>query len=306
METIILGHMNPDTDSILSAIALQDLMTKRGVLCKAFAQGNPTPDAQWALDTFGFATPEIISSVKEKNVILVDTTETEQLPEDINQATITMVVDHHKLGKITTAHPFEAWIRPVGCSATIVKEIYDAYAIAIPKNIAGIMLAAILNDTVIFKSPTTTPTDIKTAKELACIAEIDDIEDFGKQMFIVKSNLNDTPQNLLFRDFKNFDIHGKSFGIGQLELIDLKSVEPKTEDLLDAMNQVKKEKSLETVILVLTDIMKEGSELLVTSDDVSFIEKTFKTKITNGKSDWLSGVMSRKKQIIPALMENNS
>ena len=305
MKTVILGHMSPDADSILSAIAMQDLMTKRGMDCQAYAQGKPTLDTQWVLDKFGFDAPEIIASVKERDVVLVDTTNTTELPKDINEATIKMVVDHHNLGQITTSSPLEMWVRPVGCCGTIIKEIYESDGQEIPEKIAGILLAAILNDTLIFKSPTTTPADTKAAKGLAKIAKIDDLVAFGREMFVIKSNVDDTPENLLFRDFKNKDINGKSFGIGQLELMGLDTIESKKSALLEEMKKAKEEKEFHTVILMLTDLIDKGTELLVVSNDEAMIEKAFNTKIENNISVFLEGVLSRKKQISPPLMDVN-
>ncbi|MHA1574556.1 MAG: manganese-dependent inorganic pyrophosphatase [Alphaproteobacteria bacterium] len=302
MKTIILGHMNPDADSILSAIALEDLLTKRGIDCQAFAQGSPAKDAQWVLDKFGFSAPEIISSVANRDVFLVDTTIVAQMPADIKQANIVGIVDHHKLGEITSSGPIEAWIRPVGCCGTIIKEMYDYYNIKIPEKIAGLLLSAILNDTVIFKSPTTTDLDTKACQKLAKIAKISDIESYGKEMFIIKSDVNSPADKLLFRDYKEYEINGKKTGIGQLELIDLNTIESKKNSLIAEMKKIKAEKKLDAVILMLTDIMKEGTELLVVADDVEFVEKALETKITDNKSTWLQGVLSRKKQIIPPLM----
>ncbi|NCB13309.1 MAG: manganese-dependent inorganic pyrophosphatase, partial [Erysipelotrichia bacterium] len=211
------------------------------------------------------------------------------------------IVDHHKLGDITTSTPLECWIRPVGCTNTIVKEMYDYHKVEIPANIAGIMLCAILSDTVIFKSPTCTEIDIKTVRELAQIAGVEDFGALGMEMFKVKSAVEGVPvRDLILRDYKPFDMHGTKVGIGQLEVIDLAIFDSVKDELQADLEKLRIENNLHTTCLILTDIMKEGSEVLVSSVDASIFEKAFNCKLVDGKV-WLDGCLSRKKQIIPFL-----
>jgi manganese-dependent inorganic pyrophosphatase len=211
------------------------------------------------------------------------------------------IVDHHKLGDITTSTPLECWIRPVGCSNTIIKEMYEYHNIEIPKDIAGMMLCAILSDTVIFKSPTCTKMDTKACKELAEIAGIEDYKALGMEMFIVKSAVTGaTPRELTTRDYKEFAMGSEKVGVGQLEVVDLSVFDSIKDDLFDDLKKLKDEGSLHTAILLLTDIMREGSQILVVSDDESKVEKAFDVKLENSQA-WLDGVLSRKKQIIPFL-----
>jgi manganese-dependent inorganic pyrophosphatase len=217
------------------------------------------------------------------------------------EANVVGVVDHHKLGDLTTSTPLEAWIRPVGCSNTIVKEMFDFYNIDIPKDIAGIMLCAILSDTVIFKSPTCTKADTKAVKELAEIAGIENPKELGMEMFTIKSAVEGTSiRDLVMRDFKDFNMSGTKIGIGQLEVVDLSIFDDMKDDLIKDIETLKVEGQRHSVILLLTDIMKEGSELLISSDDSSKIEEAFDKKSTDSKM-WLDGVLSRKKQIVPFL-----
>jgi len=216
-------------------------------------------------------------------------------------ATILGIYDHHKLGDITTAAPLECWIRPVGCSNTVIKEAYDYYGVEIPKDIAGMMLCAILSDTVIFKSPTCTKIDTKIVKELAKIAEIEDYKALGMEMFIVKSAVQGaTARELTTRDYKEFEMGGSKLGVGQLEVVDLSVFDDMKDDLFADMKKLKEEGGLHSVIILLTDIMKEGSQLLVVSDDVSKVESAFECKLEDSQV-WLDGVLSRKKQVIPFL-----
>lgn len=298
MSALVLGHMNPDTDSIVSAIVAADLYSKRGMDVTPVAQGAPTPETEFVLKKFGLTAPQVISDVAGKDVYLVDYSDLAQAPKGMDSATVLGVVDHHKLGDVTTSAPLEAWIWPVGCTNTVLKNMYDFYGIEIPKNLAGAMLCAILSDTVIFKSPTCTPADKKAVEELAKIAGVSDVMSLGMEMFKVKSAVDGTPmKDLVFRDYKDFDMNGSKVGIGQLEVVDLSILEPVKAGLQAEIEKVKAE-GRHSVFLLLTDIMKEGSEMLIVSDDPSVVEKAFGVK-AEGSTVWLPGVMSRKKQVVP-------
>ena len=298
MSALVLGHMNPDTDSIVSAIVAADLYSKRGMDVTPVAQGAPTPETEFVLKKFGLTAPQVISDVAGKDVYLVDYSDLAQAPKGMDSATVLGVVDHHKLGDVTTSAPLEAWIWPAGCTNTVLKNMYDFYGIEIPKNLAGAMLCAILSDTVIFKSPTCTPADKKAVEELAKIAGVSDVVSLGMEMFKVKSAVDGTPmKDLVFRDYKDFDMNGSKVGIGQLEVVDLSILEPVKAGLQAEIEKVKAE-GRHSVFLLLTDIMKEGSEMLIVSDDPSVVEKAFGVK-AEGSTVWLPGVMSRKKQVVP-------
>ena len=298
MSALVLGHMNPDTDSIVSAIVAADLYSKRGMDVTPVAQGAPTPETEFVLKKFGIAAPQVVADVAGKDVYLVDYSDLAQAPKGMDSATVLGIVDHHKLGDVTTSAPLEAWIWPVGCTNTVLKNMYDFYGIAIPKNLAGAMLCAILSDTVSFKSPTCTPADKKAVEELAKIAGVSDVVALGMEMFKVKSAVDGTPmKDLVFRDYKDFDMNGNKVGIGQLEVVDLSILEPVKAGLQAEIEKVKAE-GRHSVFLLLTDIMKEGSEMLIVSDDPSVVEKAFGVK-AEGSTVWLPGVMSRKKQVVP-------
>ncbi|MEG6506841.1 manganese-dependent inorganic pyrophosphatase [Nitratidesulfovibrio sp. 1201_IL3209] len=298
MAALVLGHMNPDTDSIIAAIGVADLMTKRGIEAKPVAQGACTPETEFVLGKFGLKAPEVVTSVAGQKVILVDTTERAQLPADLSDAELLGVVDHHKLGDVTTPNPLEMWVWPVGCSCTVIKAMYDFYGIEVPKAIAGGLLCAILSDTVMFKSVTCTPEDKKAVEALAKIAGVSDVMALGMEMFKVKSAVEGASmKDLVFRDYKDFDMGGNKVGIGQLEVVDLSILEPVKAGLYEEITRVKGE-GRHSVFLLLTDIMKEGSEMLIVSDDAAVVEKAFGVK-AEGKSVWLDGVMSRKKQVVP-------
>ncbi len=301
MATYIFGHTNPDSDSIVGAISLSYLKNKLGEDTIPARQGKISPETEFILNKFGANAPELKTSYAGEKVYIVDYSDLGQAPEDIMEATILGIVDHHKLGDLTTSTPLECWIRPVGCSNTIIKEMYDYHGIEITKDIAGMMLCAILSDTVIFKSPTCTKADTKACKELAQIAGIEDYKALGMEMFIVKSAVaGATARELTTRDYKEFAMGSEKVGVGQLEVVDLSVFNTMKEDLFADLKKLKEEGSLHTAILLLTDIMTEGSQILVVSEDASKVEKAFDVKLENSEA-WLGGVLSRKKQIIPFL-----
>ncbi|MEO1938708.1 MAG: manganese-dependent inorganic pyrophosphatase [Sulfurimonas sp.] len=302
MAVYVFGHRNPDSDSIIGAIALSYL--KNQVENEEYIpakQGDISAETAFILEKFGYADkePELKTSVAGEKVYLVDSTDKPHFQDDIDEATIVGIVDHHKLGDIMTSTPLEAWIRPIGSSNTVIYEMYRCYGVDVPKEIAGMMMLAILSDTVIFKSPTCTKVDTKAVKELAAIAGVEDYKKLAMDMFIVKSAVDGaSARELNTRDYKEFNMNGTKVGIGQLEMVDITVLEPREDELLEDMKKMKEENGLHTILILLTDIMKEGSKLLVVSDDESKIEKAFNVKLENHKA-WLDGVLSRKKQVVP-------
>ncbi len=299
MSTYVVGHTNPDSDSIVGAISLSYLKNQLGEDCIPTRQGKVSAETEFILNTFGGEVPELKTSYAGENVYIVDFSDYGQAPDDIKEATILGIVDHHKLGDIITSTPLECWIRPIGCSNTVIYEMYRSYDVEIPKNIAGMMMLAILSDTVIFKSPTCTKVDTKAVKELAKIAGIEDYKALAMEMFIVKSAVEGaTARDLNTRDYKPFDMNGSKVGVNQLEMIDISALDDKKAMIFEDMQKMKEEEGLHTMMVLLTDIMKEGSQVLVLSDDISKIESGLNTKFVNNEA-WLDGVLSRKKQIIP-------
>ena len=299
MSTYIFGHTSPDSDSIIGAISLSYLKNELGEDCIPTTQGDISAETQFILNKFGGVAPELKTSVAGEDVYLVDFSDKAQAPKDIMEATILGIVDHHKLGDLTTDTPLECWIRPIGCTNTIIKEMFDYHGVAIPKDIAGMMMCAILSDTVIFKSPTCTKIDTKAVKELAAICGVSDYKALAMEMFIAKSAVNGaSARNLNTRDYKEFDMKGTKVGINQLEMVDISALDDRRRDIFEDMKKMKDENGLHTILVLLTDIMKEGSQLLVVSDDESKIEAAFDCKLEKSQV-WLDGVLSRKKQVVP-------
>ena len=300
MSVYVFGHRNPDSDSIVGAIAISYL--KNQLEDEEYVpsrQGDISDETRFILDKFDGQLPILKTSVAGEKVYLVDSTDKAHFQDDIDEATILGIIDHHKLGDIMTSTPLECWIRPIGCSNTVVKEVYDALGVTIPKDIAGMMMMAILSDTVIFKSPTCTKADTKAVKELAKIAGIENYKELAMEMFIVKSaTTGASARELNTKDYKPFDMNGHKVGVNQLEMIDISALDDRKDEIYADMIAMKEDEGLHTMLVLLTDIMKEGSQLLCVSDDTSKIEIAFGKKLEDNQM-WLDGVLSRKKQVIP-------
>ena len=302
MSIYVIGHKSPDTDSVTSAIAFAAFQKAQGVDAVPAMQGELNPETKLVLDRFGFAAPEIVTDAAGKQLMLVDFSDIAQGPDNLSSAEVLAVVDHHKIGDVTTNSPIFFYAKPVGCTGTILHEIYKTNNVAIDKKVAGIMTAAILSDTVNFKSPTCTPADKVAVKDLAAIAGITDTDSLFMDMLKAKSAIDGLPINeLLNRDYKDFDMNGKKVGIGQLELATLDQAAGCRAGLVKAIEELRAG-GRHTVLFMLTDVVKEGTELLVASDDVSLIEKAFNAKLTDGAM-WVPGMMSRKKQTVPPMQK---
>jgi len=241
-----------------------------------------------------------ILDYERKNVILVDHNEFSQAVEGIEQARILEIIDHHRLGTIETDQPILFRNHPVGSTATIINRLYEEKGLIPDPKIAGIMCAAILSDTLVFKSPTCTPEDVRAAKKLAEIAEID-INEFGNQMFKAGTSLEGkTVEEIFYTDFKEFTVNKYKIGIGQVNTLadpgELKK------DLISFMEKVRSDKGYDILLLMLTDIINEGSEILFVGDNKELLERAFDVKIQNN-SFYLPYVISRKKQVLPPLVK---
>lgn len=305
MTICVVGHSNPDTDSVTAAIGLAALLNAQGKEAKACMQTNANdlnPESKMVLDRFGLAAPEELKDAAGKTVALVDFSDVSQAPANIGDAEVVTIVDHHKIGDVTTGSPILFRNEPVGCTGTVLNKMFKDAGVTIPKDVAGGMLSAILSDTVNFKSPTCTDEDKAAVAELQQIAGVDDTEELFMSMLKAKSSVDGVPaKDLLFRDYKDFDMKGNKVGVGQLELATLDQVAGIRDDLLAAMKEVKAD-GRHSVLLMLTDVVKEGTDLVVVSDDASLIEGAFSGKL-EGTSMWVDGMMSRKKQTVPNLQK---
>ncbi|GMC02168.1 manganese-dependent inorganic pyrophosphatase [Enterococcus thailandicus] len=301
---LVFGHQNPDTDAIGAAIAFSHLQNELGKQTEAVALGTPNEETQFALESFGLAAPRVVESAKAEDaaVMLVDHNEFQQSISDIAEVTILSVVDHHRIANFETANPLYYRAEPVGCTSTIVLKMYKENQVSIPKEIAGIMLSAIVSDTLLFKSPTSTPEDEKAAQELAEIAEVD-LNVYGLEMLKAGTKLSDkSAATLLDLDAKSFPMGDKNVRIAQVNTVDLNEVMDRQTELEAAMAEEMTTNDYDLFVLVVTNILDSDSELLVAGDDKEKVEAAFQTKLTNNRA-FLKGVVSRKKQVVPQLTE---
>ena len=302
MSVYVIGHKSPDTDSVTSAIAYAALMKAKGEDYVPAVAGALNPESEMVLKQFGFATPEILTDATGKKIALVDHSDLAQAPDNLSAGEVVAIVDHHKIGDVTTNQPIFFCAMPVGCTGTVLKVLYDLEGIKVDPKVAGLMLSAILSDTVNFKSPTCTDADKKAVAELAAIAGVTDTDGLFMEMLKAKSAVTGVPpMELLHRDYKDFDMNGKKVGVGQLELPTLDLVADMREALYGAMKE-QKGGERHSVLLMLTDVIKEGTDLMVLSDDPALIESAFGGKLS-GNSMWIDGMMSRKKQTVPNLQK---
>lgn len=296
MTLLVFGHKNPDTDSICSSISLAYLKNQLGEEATAYALGEVRKEAQYALNHFNVEAPQIlnIDDLTDKNVVLVDHNEYAQSADGIENANIVEIIDHHKIGGITTDVPISFRVMPVGCTCTIVYNMFKENNVEVPKHIAGLLLSAILSDTLLFKSPTTTEKDKLACEELSKIADVD-MESYAMDMFKAGTSLDEySIEEIVNMDFKEFDMSGKRVGIGQVFTLDIDSIFAKKDEFLSYINST----DYDMLVLAITDIIKEGSYLIYKAED-KVISEAFNVEAHQGV--FAEGVVSRKKQLVPNL-----
>lgn len=243
-------------------------------------------------------------NMKRKQIILVDHNEKTQAVEGVDEAEILEIIDHHRLGSLETISPVFFRNQPLGCTSTIIYQMYQEHGVVIPKQIAGLLCSAIISDTLMFRSPTCTQVDRMAAEALADIAGIG-IEEHAKGMFQAGSNFKaKTADEILNQDFKTFFTEEMEFGVGQLSAMSDEELQEVKKKLLPYIQQVRHERKLDMIYVMLTNILEESSELIFVGDSAK--ETAWKAfhghAVDRGDSLWLKGVVSRKKQLIPALM----
>ncbi len=303
-EILIFGHKNPDTDSICSSLVKQDLDAKLGKANeKAVRLGNVNKETQYVLDYLGIEAPELINKVEDgQKVILVDHNEAAQSAYNRENAEILEVVDHHRIADFKTDKPLFYTAKPFGCTSTILFEEYKAQGLEISKKEATLMLSAIISDTLLLKSPTTTEHDKKALAELEKIAEID-AKDYGLKMLKAGTDTSALSAiEIIQLDEKEFNEKGKKFAVSQVNTADINDVFSRKEDLSFAMEKEIADKNLDLAILVITDIINTNSRIIALGKEKELVEKAFGKKLDSDDSMLLEGVVSRKKQIAPPLL----
>lgn len=299
---LVFGHQNPDTDAIGAAIAFANLQKELGKDAEAVALGEPNEETAFALNHFGLTAPRVVETVANEveQVMLVDHNEFQQSAADIEKVEILAVVDHHRIANFQTANPLYYRAEPVGCTSTIILKLYKENNVEVPKNIAGMMLSAIVSDTLLFKSPTCTQEDVQVAKELAEIAGVD-LEDYGLEMLKAGTNLGTkSASELIDLDAKSFPMGGSNLRIAQVNTVDLAEVFARQAELESAMQEANAANGYDLFVLVVTNILDSDSEILIVGEPKENIEKAFNVTLDNNRA-LLKGVVSRKKQVVPQL-----
>jgi manganese-dependent inorganic pyrophosphatase len=303
-KVLIFGHKNPDTDTICSAIAYADLKTKLGQNVEAVRLGSVNGETQYALDQFRVAAPRQVDTVANevKTVILVDHNERQQSASDIDQVRVAEVIDHHRIANFETSGPLYYRAEPVGCTATILKKMYKENGIAIEPHIAGLMLSAIISDSLLFKSPTCTQEDVEAAQELAAVAGVD-ANSYGLGMLKAGADLSDKSiAQLISLDAKEFSMGSSKVEIAQVNAVDVNDVLSRQSELEDALSNIIAEKGLDLFLFVVTDILNNDSVGIALGSKASKVEQAYNVKLENNRAV-LKGVVSRKSQIVPVLTD---
>ncbi|MBP2114594.1 manganese-dependent inorganic pyrophosphatase [Paenibacillus silagei] len=303
-KTLIFGHKNPDTDTICSAIAYAALKKELGWDAEPVRLGDISGETQFALDHFGVEAPRLVENVaaEAEQVILVDHNERQQSANDIDQVRVVEVIDHHRIANFETAYPLYYRAEPVGCTATILNKLYKENGVAIPKNIAGLMLSAIISDSLLFKSPTCTEQDVAAARELAVIAGVD-AESYGLDMLKAGADLSDKSiAQLISLDAKEFKMGEYKVEIAQVNAVDVNDVLSKQSELEAALTAIIDDKGLDLFLFVVTDILNNDSVGLALGRVAGAVEQAYNVKLDDNKAV-LKGVVSRKSQIVPVLTE---
>lgn len=300
MSILVFGHKNPDTDTICSAIAYAELKNKLEKDVKAVRLGEVNEETKYALNYFKVEKPELVENVAGKEIILVDHNERTQTADGFEEAKVLELIDHHRISNFNVDEPLYARVEPVGCTATIILKLFKENGLAPSKETAGLMLSAIISDTLLFKSPTCTQCDAKAGKELAEIAGVD-LKEYGLEMLKAGTALGDKSEaELLNMDMKIFEIDGEKIGVAQVNTVNEAEVLERKEKLLAEIDNIIAKEGLKFFMLAITNILTNDSTALVSGNGNDVIEKAFGEKVDSNLVT-LKGVVSRKKQIIPPL-----
>ena len=303
-KTYIFGHKNPDTDTITSSLVMANFERKMGnseaVACRL---GNINKETEYVLNYLGIEAPELIEKVEDgANVILVDHNSPSESVENLENANILKVVDHHKIA-LNTSYPLFYRAEAVGCTETVMYKLYKENGIEIDEKIAGLMLSAIISDTLLLKSPTTTDEDRKAVEELAKISGLDP-EVYGLDMLKAGTDLSSfTIDEILHLDAKQIDFKEVRAMVDQVNTASIEEVMKMQADLEARMNEIIAEENLDLFMLLITDIVNSNSQVIALGKNAALVEKAYGVKLENNTA-LLKGVVSRKKQVVPIMTEN--
>lgn len=306
VKTFVAGHKSPDTDSICSAISYANLLTQMGTPATPVCAGDANKETKYVLQHFGFEHPQIVTNWEEfapnsGNLYLTDHNESKQIIDGYKSMNMCGVIDHHRIGDFETDGPVFIRMEPVGCTNTILTKLYIENNQEIPKNIAGLMLSAIISDTVLFRSPTCTETDKKMAHKLADIAGVD-IESYGLDMLKAGADISDLTNDEIVRtDMKEFSEAGQTISIGQISVMDTTDVLAKQAELVAALEALRTDNGYAASYIMVTNILDESTTLIYSGDVESVVVNAFGKNVKDN-AVFLPNTMSRKKQIVPPIL----
>lgn len=301
---LIFGHKSPDTDTICSAIVMENLQKKLGKEVEAVRLGNLNKETEYVLNYLGVNAPRMIEKVEDgQEVILVDHNEFSQSVDNIENAKIKMVVDHHRICDFQTSEPLYYRAEPVGCTCTILYKLYKENNVEIDKKIASLMMSAIISDTLLLKSPTKTVEDENAVKELEKISGLN-AQVYGLDMLKAGTDLSGfTADELISLDCKVCALKDKNAKVAQVNTADINDMMNRKEEIEQAINADIEKNNLDLFVFAITDIINSNSQAIVLGKNTDIFEKGFNKKLENNTA-FLPGVVSRKKQILPVLQEN--
>lgn len=301
---LVFGHQNPDTDAIASSYAYAYLARQaHGLETEAVILGQPNEETRFVLDYFGVETPREIQSLANEGVeqvILTDHNEFQQSAEGIRDVEVFGVVDHHRVANFETANPLFMRLEPVGSASSIVYRMFKENQVAVPKEIAGLMLSGLISDTLLLKSPTTHVTDIPLATELAELAGVE-LEVYGLEMLKAGTNLSSkSAAELIDIDAKSFELGGNTVRVAQVNTVDIAEILERQGEIEEAMQAAMAAEGYSDFVLMITDIVNSNSEILTLGANPDKVEAAFGFKLENHHA-FLPGAVSRKKQVVPQL-----
>lgn len=298
----VFAHKSPDTDATCAPISYAWFLNQKGESAQAFVLGELNRETKFVLESAKIETPKLLEKLSEEDeVIVLDTNNPEELPEEIKTTKIKAIIDHHKLAGLVTESPLEIYMRPVGCTSTLVFQLMQKGDITPSKEISILLLSAILSDTLNFTSPTTTDEDKEAAEKLTEISGVDQ-ESHAAAMFEAKSDLSGmSAKDILYMDSKVFDFGSKKVRISSLETTKPENAKSMISDIKTEMENIKNEEGLDAIFFFIVNILETSSELFVSGEfEKETAEKAFE-KVFNGDFLNLPGVVSRKKQMAPAI-----
>ncbi|EAC3452656.1 manganese-dependent inorganic pyrophosphatase [Listeria monocytogenes] len=302
-KTLVFGHKNPDTDTICSAISYAELKKAQGADIEAVRLGELNSETAFVLDYFQVTAPRLVQTVANEvsEVALVDHNERQQSVDDIDDVTVTAVVDHHRIANFETSDPLYYRAEPVGCTTTILLKMFRENEVEVSKTVAGLMLSAIISDTLLFQSPTCTEEDKVAAQKLAQIADVD-IQSYGMEMLKAGADVSKKTVAELLLDAKEFNMNDNKVEIAQINVVDVNDVLSRRAEVEALMTQNIVDKGLDLYLFVITNILTNDSVGIAIGSKTAVIEEAYGVKFVENQAP-LKGVVSRKKQVVPILTD---